>query len=180
MTIGDLPDDIYEDSGCRLPLPRREDMDGEALNIFDLHLDTNGWSLAGLRGPGGIRLHSPRLSEAWQAKNRYLRREAGIPEPLRELVILVAAREMDSRFEWAAHEPEALRVGTAPEIIDVVKNRLPTDGLDAGPAPYRGLHQPGLQSRRSSRAYTRALATLRLRFRRSSGLGSGSLPGSGN
>lgn len=129
MTIGNPPDDVYEDSGCRLPLPKREDIDGEALRIFDHHMDPNSWSLAGLRGPGGIKLHSPRLSERSQAISRYLRREAGFPEPVRELAILVAAREMNSRFEWAAHEPEGLRVGLAPEVIDVVKHRKPTDGL---------------------------------------------------
>jgi len=131
MTIGNLPDDVYQDSGCRLPLPKREDIDGDALKVFDHHMDPNSWSLAGLRGPGGIKLHSPRLSERSQAIGRYLRREAGFPEPVRELAILVTAREMDSRFEWAAHEPEALRVGLAPDVIDVVKHRRPTAGLGA-------------------------------------------------
>jgi len=131
MTIGNLPDDVYEESGCRLPLPKREDIDGEALQIFDHHQDPESWSLAGMRGPGGIKLHSPRLSERSQAIGRYLRREADYPPTVRELAILVTAREMDSRFEWAAHEPEALRVGVTPEVIDVVRHRKPTDGLEA-------------------------------------------------
>jgi 4-carboxymuconolactone decarboxylase len=36
---------------------------------------------------------------------------------------------MDSQFEWAAHEPEALKAGVAPEIIDVIKYRKPTDSF---------------------------------------------------
>ena len=31
----------------------------------------------------------------------------------REIAIMTVAREMDSRFEWAAHEPEALKEGVA-------------------------------------------------------------------
>lgn len=130
MTIGNLPDDVYEESGSRLPLPKRENLEGEALENFDRLADPQGWSLAGLRGPGAIRLHSPRVSKFTRGMGSYLRYEAGFPEPIRELIILVAAREMDSRFEWAAHEPEALRVGLTSEVIDVVRHRKPTDGLD--------------------------------------------------
>ena len=131
MTIGNLPDDVYEESGSRLPLPKREELEGEALENFDRLADPQGWSLAGLRGPGAIRLHSPQVGKFTRGMGIYLRYEAGFPEPIRELVILVTAREMDSRFEWAAHEPEALRVGLPPEVIDVVRHRKPTDGLDA-------------------------------------------------
>jgi 4-carboxymuconolactone decarboxylase len=46
------------------------------------------------------------------------------------LAILVTARELDSQFEWAAHEPEALREGISRDIIAIIKHRLETDGLD--------------------------------------------------
>ena len=36
---------------------------------------------------------------------------------------------MNSRFEWAAHEPEALKEGLPQAIIDVVKHRKPAEGL---------------------------------------------------
>jgi 4-carboxymuconolactone decarboxylase len=42
---------------------------------------------------------------------------------MRELAILVTAREMDSQFEWTAHEPVAIKEGLSQEIIDVVKYR---------------------------------------------------------
>jgi 4-carboxymuconolactone decarboxylase len=37
---------------------------------------------------------------------------------------------MDSQFEWCAHEPEALKEGVEPGVIDVIKHRKPTAGLD--------------------------------------------------
>ena len=53
----------------------------------------------------------------------------GFSGAIRELAVLVTAREMDSRFEWAAHEPEALRQGLPQEIIDIVKHREEVTGI---------------------------------------------------
>ena len=39
---------------------------------------------------------------------------------MRELAILVTARELDSQFEWAAHEAEATREGISRDIIDII------------------------------------------------------------
>ena len=53
---------------------------------------------------------------------------------MRELAILTTARELDSQFEWAAHEPAALGEGISAEIIDIVRRRKPTSGLDEADA----------------------------------------------
>ena len=37
--------------------------------------------------------------------------ELRLSGPVREVCILATAREFNNAFEWAAHEPEALRVG---------------------------------------------------------------------
>jgi 4-carboxymuconolactone decarboxylase len=64
------------------------------------------------------------------ALNRYLRYEAGFTPRQRETAILITAREMDSQFEWAQHEPEARKVGVPAEVVEVIKHRRPTAGLD--------------------------------------------------
>lgn len=124
-----LPSDVHAESRNRLPMPKREELDEAGRKVFDHHTDPKGGSIAGLQGPGGIKLHSPKLASAASPTTRYLRREAGFTGPMRELIILIAAREMDSRFEWAAHEPEALKEGLPQSVIDVVKHKRPTDGL---------------------------------------------------
>jgi 4-carboxymuconolactone decarboxylase len=124
-----LPSDIDKDSRCRLPFPVRDQLEGKALEIYDRHSEPDGGSLAGLFGPGGIKLHSPRLAELSQPTGHYLRHETGLPEQIRELAILVTAREMDSQFEWAAHEPEAKRVGLSEQAIDVVRHSKDPAGL---------------------------------------------------
>ena len=111
-----------------MPLPKREDLDEAGKATYDRGT-TPGGSIAGLQGPGGVQLYSkggPQLS----AFNRHLRFDAGIPPRVREIAILTTAREMDSQFEWVAHEPEALKEGVSQAVIDAIKFRKGTDGLD--------------------------------------------------
>ncbi|MFC1870192.1 carboxymuconolactone decarboxylase family protein [Chloroflexota bacterium] len=118
-----LPKDIHPESGTRLPPPKREDMDDYGKKVYDNVVGPGSDTNFGLRGPSGIALHSPKLAECEKALYRYFRFESGLSGPIRELAILVTAREMDSQFEWTAHEPRALKEGLSQEIIDVVKYR---------------------------------------------------------
>ena len=86
-------------------MPRRERLDDAGQRTYDSLADPKGGTIRGLRGPGGILLHSPELSRHARPLNRYLRHEAGVGGRVRELAILTTARELDSQFEWAAHEP---------------------------------------------------------------------------
>jgi len=124
-----MPSDIDPQSGCRLPLLKREDLDDAGKRAYD-RANTPGKTIVGLRGPSGIHLYSTRTVEAHNAINGYLRHEAGFDPKVREVAILTVAREMDSSFEWAAHEPEAFKVGVAADVIDVIKHRKNTDGVD--------------------------------------------------
>jgi 4-carboxymuconolactone decarboxylase len=124
-----FPDDVYPDSGNRLPLPRREDLAEEARRLYDRATDPKSGSIKGLRGPGGIKLYSPKVSEYGQPLTRYLRWESGFSGRVRELAILVTAREVESVFEWQAHEPEALHEGVPQATIDIIKFRKSTTGL---------------------------------------------------
>ena len=123
------PSDIDLQSGFRLPLLKREDLDEAGKRAFD-RASTPGKTIVGLRGPAGIHLYSTGTVDAHNTMNSYLRFQAGFDPKVREVAILSVAREMDSRFEWAAHEPEALQVGVPAEVIDVIKHRKSTQGLD--------------------------------------------------
>ena len=125
-----LPADVYPDSLNRLPLIKSEDMKDEAAKkIYNNYANPNARSLAGLQGPGGIRLYSPKIAQLNEPLNTYLRYEAEIPRRLAELAILTTAREMDSQFEWTSHEPTGLKEGLEQSVIDVVKYRKDTKGL---------------------------------------------------
>jgi 4-carboxymuconolactone decarboxylase len=123
-----MPSDIDPESGMRLPMPRREALDEAGKRVYD-RAKTPGATIVGLHGPAAIRLYS-KIAEPSGAINRYLRFEAGISPRVREVAILITAREMDSQFEWVAHEPEALKEGVPSAVIDVIKHRRSTAGLD--------------------------------------------------
>jgi 4-carboxymuconolactone decarboxylase len=153
------PEDIDPQSQRRLPLPRRDELDAEGQRVYDNLADPRGGSLRGLRGPGGIHLHSPELARHTRPLNHYLRQEAGLGSRLRELAILMTARELDSQFEWAAHEAEALREGIAPEVIETIRHRRDTSGLDETDAVVIELGREIFTSRKvRSATFARALA----------------------
>ena len=124
------PADVDTESGCRLPLPKRDELDAEAQRVYDSLAGPGSASLRGLRGPGGILLHSPALARYTRPLNHHLRHEAGLGGRVRELAILTTARALDSQFEWCAHEAEALRQGISREIIDIIKYRRDVAALD--------------------------------------------------
>ena len=122
--------DIDPRSGSRLPPPKREELDADCREIYDMLSDPDGGSLAGLKGPGGIQLHSPALSVRMRKVTGYLRNESGIAPRHREIAILTTAREHDCRFEWVAHVGAARKAGVSDQIVALISDRGPLDGLD--------------------------------------------------
>ena len=126
-------EEIDPESRCRVPLPRREDLATADQNVYDHVISSSSRLLRGLHGPVGLWLHDPRLAEVYLPFQGYLRFGAGLPETVREACILATARECDASFEWAAHEPEAQRVGVPLDVIAAIKYRDSTTTMDS---PY--------------------------------------------
>ena len=112
-SIGELPAvEIYPDSGNRLPLVRRADLDEQGQRAYDAALN----AAEELRGAASIRLHGSGVNVRW---------ESPLGRRLTELAILTQAREYHQPYEWSLHEMEALAVGLEPEIIDVIRYQRP-------------------------------------------------------
>jgi 4-carboxymuconolactone decarboxylase len=154
-----MPPDIDPQSGFRLPLPKREDLDEIGKRAFD-RANTPGKTIVGLRGPSGIHLYSTKTVDAHNVMNRYLRYEV-FDAKTREIAILTVAREMDSQFEWAAHEPEALKEGVPQQIIEVIKHRESTQGLDE---TYAAIIEFGRQIFRDHKVTPAAFARVKALF----------------
>ena len=118
-----FPMDVYPDTGNRLPAIKRDDLDDAGKKLFDMR------GSADFFGPGAIRLYSPTVAEHMGSVNDYLRHKSGLDPRLVELAILVTARECNGEYEWTAHEPQGLKAGLQPEIVDIVRYRKSTDGL---------------------------------------------------
>ena len=154
-----VPADIDPQSGCRLPLLKREDLDEVGKRAFD-RASTPGKTIVGLRGPSGLHLYSPKTVDAHNVMNQYLRFQV-FDAKTREIAILTVAREMDSQFEWAAHEPEALKEGVPQEIIDVIKHRESTADLDE---TYAAIIELGRQIFRDHKVTSEAFARVKALF----------------
>jgi 4-carboxymuconolactone decarboxylase len=82
-------------------------------------------------------------------------------ERLMELGVLVTARELNSQYEWTAHEPTALRAGLDQATIDVVKFRKDVDSLGEKESAVVQLGREMFENNKvSSNTFARALKHL--------------------
>ena len=111
-----LPPDRLDDAQRRLYETITGGPRGGASAPFRLTSDDGS-----LRGPFAAMLLSPTVGDAVQRLGGALRFESGLDDRLRELAILVVAREMQSVFERDAHEAVALRCGVSHDELDAVR-----------------------------------------------------------
>jgi 4-carboxymuconolactone decarboxylase len=108
----------------RIPLPDPESMTSEQRRVYDAVVSG---PRGVVRGPLRAALHNAELADKWQQLGALLRYRTSLPSRLSELAILTTARHWDCQFEWYAHEPEALRGGLGPAVIEAIKHRqVPT------------------------------------------------------
>jgi 4-carboxymuconolactone decarboxylase len=146
-----LPPDVHHDSRSRVPLITRDVLSPDRYAEYDEHVSPDTTSLAGLQGPGGLRLHGSaddKVGEDLSGRSK-------------ELIRLIVSREMDQPFEWTVHEPVALREGLEPQIIDVIRLGRPLDGVPEKDAAVIQLGREMFQQHKvSPETYQRALAAL--------------------
>ena len=117
-----LPKDIDPQSFSRLPTVQRDDLDADGKRIYDMLAGGEGKTVTPT-GPAAISLQSPKVAEAIQMLNQYLRFHGVLKPRDFEVAILVAAREFDQQYEWSGHEMAARAAKVPPAVIDVIKNK---------------------------------------------------------
>ena len=110
---------------ARLPNLGREDLKPEDRKYVDEIVGTRG----GIRGPFGVLLHSPDVAARVAATGAYVRFEGDIPNALREVVILVTAREIKNQYEFTAHARLARQAGVSEDTIQTIIQGKAPDGL---------------------------------------------------
>lgn len=88
-----------------------------------------GGPRGGVRGPFGVLLRSPELADRVQKVGEHLRFNSSLPARLNEFAILINARFWESKYEWHAHRPFALKGGLAESIADAVAQRARPVGM---------------------------------------------------
>lgn len=99
----------------RLPLP--ETLTAEQQSAVEA---ISSGPRGALFGPFVPLLRSPALMTRLQEVGAYLRFESAVPAHLRELVILMIAREWHQDFEWGHHVPLARAAGLDEGVITAV------------------------------------------------------------
>lgn len=154
-----LPKDIDPQSLSRLPLLKRDDMDEDGKRIYDMLAGGEGKTVAPT-GPVAISLYSPKVAEAIQMLNQYLRFHGVLKPRDYEVAILVAAREFDQQYEWSGHEMGARNAKIPEPVIDAIKHSKPTTGLSDRDILLITFARDSLhQHRISSDLYAQAVAT---------------------
>jgi 4-carboxymuconolactone decarboxylase len=110
------------------PITGKSDVPAEHHAVVDAVVKVFGQ----VRGPYSVLLNSPRLAERVLNLGNFFRQESGVNPKDAELAILVAAREQQGAYVWAAHVGAARRAGVREEAIEAIRARsdpakLPTE-----------------------------------------------------
>ena len=87
-----------------------------------------------LDGPFIAAVRSPEMMRRLQQLGEYLRYDQALVPRLREMVILMTARDWTQDYEWHVHEPLARAAGLHPNTIAAIADGRRPDALSADEA----------------------------------------------
>ena len=141
----------------KLPAINREDLATEKQIIWDRVMSGR----TGAAGPYGVLVYAPAMAERVSAVEDYFRHSCMLATKDKELVILVAARELGARFPWSRHEIRAREAGMRPETIEALRENRSLEALTPHERLMVELTLGLLRERRlSDDLFSRALAEL--------------------
>jgi len=71
-------------------------------------------------GPFNVFLRSPELGDIAQQLGARVRFHSSLPDRLKEMAILMIARDWTAQYEWYAHKRLALQAGLKPDLVDAI------------------------------------------------------------
>ncbi len=110
---------------ARLPNLEKDQLKPEDLQFYESIADSRG----SVRGPYGVLLHSPDLAARVAHTGTYVRFNLDLPEALKETIIITAAREIRSQYEFAAHARLARQAGVSDATIKAIADGTAPAGL---------------------------------------------------
>jgi 4-carboxymuconolactone decarboxylase len=113
------------------PVTGKSDVPAEYHDVVDGVLKVFGQ----VRGPFSMLLHSPKLAERVLNLGNFFRSESVVEAKDRSLAILVAVREREGEYVWAAQVAAARRAGVREKAIDLIRakgdpTKLPAEERD--------------------------------------------------
>ena len=113
---------------ARISTASRDSVPQDQLAAFDEYVAARG-SIPDA-GPLSVMIHVPELIKRGEHLRAYLRGdESSLPLNIRELGMLVTAREMDCQFIWNAHAAFGRQSGLSDELVDSLRDKRDLPGL---------------------------------------------------
>jgi 4-carboxymuconolactone decarboxylase len=112
---------------ARVPYVKRDDLDAEGQEIYDRIRRDRKSPEVGLQFRA--LLHSPRATGYLTSLGAQLRFQSALPEDLKELAIILVAREWNSAIEWTGHAVLAARAGVSAASIEAIRTGKAPAGL---------------------------------------------------
>ncbi len=140
---------------ARVPYVKRDELDAEGQEIYDrIRRDRNAPEV-GLQFRA--LLHSPKAAGYLTSLGTQLRFQSAMPENLKELAIILVAREWNSAIEWTGHAVLAARAGVSKESIEAIRTCKAPEGLtEQEQVIARFVHQLLRQKEVSEQAFAAA------------------------
>ena len=112
---------------ARVPHVEREELDTEGQAIYDrIRKDR---SIPNVPLQFRALLHSPKAAGYLTSMGAQLRFQSAMPENLKELAIILIARELNSAIEWTGHAVLAAKAGVSTASIEAVRTWKAPAGL---------------------------------------------------
>jgi 4-carboxymuconolactone decarboxylase len=112
---------------ARVPYVEREELDVAGQQIYDRIRSDRSAATVGLQFRA--LLHSPQAASYLTSLGAELRFRSAIPDDLKELAIIIVAREWNSDIEWTAHAALAAKAGVSAATIEAVRTGRDLGGL---------------------------------------------------
>ena len=135
----------------RTPPVTRENIAEDQRAAFDELVQLRGGVPAG--GPGSVLLNAPEVAKRALDLAGFLRGTSSSLEPrIRELAMLLAARENDCQYIWNAHAPPARAAGLRDDIVDALRDKKELPNLADDESAVVDFGRELLRTRRVSQA----------------------------
>ena len=114
----------------RIPTATRESVPQDQLAAFDEMVSQRG-SVPDI-GPISVMINVPELARRGEHFRAYIRGdESNLPLNVRELAMILTAREMDCQFIWNAHCAFARQAGLSDELVNNLRDKKDLHTLSA-------------------------------------------------
>ena len=144
---------------ARVPYVAREELDADGQQIYDQIRQDRGAPEVGLQFRA--LLNSPKAAGHLTSMGAQLRFQSAMPDNLKELAIILVAREWNSGIEWTGHSLAAARAGVSDGAIESIRTWQAPEGLTGDEVVIaRFVHEALREKEISDDAFNQAQAIL--------------------